>query len=205
MGTSRYWFRWAGVVAFLTLAVHVEAHSEFSTKGPFVSGIKHFFLSLDDILVAVAMGIVASQNQVKTWKEVCWVFPSAWWLAGIVGLFSSQLGQSSELLSAGSLLVVGVLAAMSLAPAPLLVFLLTLLVGSLHGFLNGTAMHPATFSSGIWQMCGISASVVLVVIYPGVLLDIFKQPWARIVARVLGSWIAATGLLLIGWTLRLQK
>ncbi len=29
-----------------------------------------------------------------------------------------------------------------------------------------------------------------------------KVFWARIAIRVLGSWIAATGLLMLGWTLR---
>jgi hypothetical protein len=29
-----------------------------------------------------------------------------------------------------------------------------------------------------------------------------RTAWARIAVRVGGSWIAATGLLMIGWTLR---
>jgi urease accessory protein len=29
-----------------------------------------------------------------------------------------------------------------------------------------------------------------------------SAPWARIVVRVAGSWIAAAGLLLLGWSLR---
>jgi hypothetical protein len=28
-----------------------------------------------------------------------------------------------------------------------------------------------------------------------------RRPWARIAVRVAGSWIAAIGLLLLGWTL----
>jgi hypothetical protein len=28
-----------------------------------------------------------------------------------------------------------------------------------------------------------------------------RMPWTRIAVRVTGSWIAATGLLLLGWTL----
>jgi len=29
-----------------------------------------------------------------------------------------------------------------------------------------------------------------------------KAPWQRVVVRVAGSWIAAIGLLLLGWSLR---
>jgi urease accessory protein len=28
-----------------------------------------------------------------------------------------------------------------------------------------------------------------------------RAPWTRIAVRVAGSWVAATGLLLLGWTL----
>ena len=31
-----------------------------------------------------------------------------------------------------------------------------------------------------------------------------RAPWARIAARVAGSWIAALGLLSLGWLLRFQ-
>ena len=29
-----------------------------------------------------------------------------------------------------------------------------------------------------------------------------RQPWSRIAVRVLGSWIAASGLLMLGWAMR---
>ena len=63
-------------------------------------------------------------------------------------------------------------------------------------------MHLDTLGAGLAQLLGISLSVAFVAIYPATLLEIFKKPWARIVARVLGSWIASAGLLLLGWTLR---
>jgi hydrogenase/urease accessory protein HupE len=187
------------------VATRAEAHSVISTNGPFIGGVKHFFISLDDVLVTLALGIVASQNAAKAANKVFWALPCAWLLAGLVGVWSNQSVPYGDILSAGSLLVVGVLAAMSPSLSPRWVFLLTLLVGALHGYLNGAAMHPATFGAGFWQMLGISGSALFVGIYPATLSDLFKQQWARIVARVLGSWIAAAGLLLIGWTLRLKK
>jgi hypothetical protein len=29
-----------------------------------------------------------------------------------------------------------------------------------------------------------------------------RAPWARVAVRVVGSWIAAVGLLVLGWSLR---
>jgi hydrogenase/urease accessory protein HupE len=184
------------------LAAPAAAHTEFSTKGPFIGGIKHYFLSLDDVLVTLAIGIVVAQARGPVTRMAWWSLPGAWWAAGVIGLCRSHAVQVGDLLAAGSLLIVGGLAALSLALAPLVVFLLTILVGALHGFLNGAAMHPETFTSGIWQLCGIALSATVVVAYPGSLLEIFQRPWTRIAARVAGSWIAATGLLLLGWTLR---
>ena len=199
---SRRVLPWVGGVAFLVIATRAEAHAVFSTRGPFIGGIKHFFLSLDDVLVALALGIVASQNASRAANKVFWALPLAWLLGGVAGLASDRPVQSAEILTAASILLVGLLAAISLTLRPWLVLVLTALMGALHGFLNGTAMHPESFGAGLSQLGGIMASVALTALYPSTLLEIFKQHWTRIVARVLGSWIAATGLLLIGWFFR---
>ena len=196
---------WIGVLAFLLAASRAEAHAVFSTRGPFIGGVKHFFLSLDDVLAALALGIVASQNVAQAANKVFWALPAAWLLGGLAGLAIGEPIPAAEILTAASILAGGLLAALSLTLSVSLVFLLALLMGALHGLLNGAAMQPDSFGAGLSQLGGIVASVALAAIYPSTLLEIFKQPWARIVARVLGSWIAATGLLLIGWTLRVKK
>ena len=32
-----------------------------------------------------------------------------------------------------------------------------------------------------------------------------RQPWSRVAVRVLGSWIAASGLLMFGWAMRVVR
>ena len=44
------------------------------------------------------------------------------------------------------------------------------------------------------------AVFVIVTLLAGLVVSI-KAFWARVAVRVLGSWIAATGLLMIGWSL----
>jgi hypothetical protein len=46
----------------------------------------------------------------------------------------------------------------------------------------------------------VTATVILA-ITSGFVVSL-KAPWTRIVVRVIGSWIAATGLLLLGWWLK---
>ncbi len=205
MMKSRRAFPWMVGLVFLLAATRAEAHAVFSTRGPFIGGIKHFFLSLDDVLAALALGIVAAQNLAKAGNKVFWALPTAWLLGGLAGLAFNEPVRAAELLSAASLLIGGLLAALSLALPASLVLALAVLLGGMHGFLNGVAMQPETFGAGLSQLGGIVASAAFAAIYPSTLLEIFKQPWTRIVARVLGSWIAATGLLLIGWTLRVKK
>ena len=43
--------------------------------------------------------------------------------------------------------------------------------------------------------------MVVITLVAGFVVSL-KAFWMRIAVRVLGSWIAATGLLLIGWSLR---
>jgi hypothetical protein len=49
----------------------------------------------------------------------------------------------------------------------------------------------------------MSALFVLVAIVSAFVVSL-KPPWARIVVRVAGSWVAAMGLLMIGWFFRGQ-
>jgi hypothetical protein len=51
-------------------------------------------------------------------------------------------------------------------------------------------------------LAGIVAAVFVVVALAAALVVALRAPWSRIAVRVAGSWIAAAGLLLLGWTLR---
>jgi hypothetical protein len=46
-----------------------------------------------------------------------------------------------------------------------------------------------------------SPLIVIVTLVAGLVVSL-KAFWARIVVRVLGNWITATGLLLFGWSFR---
>ena len=51
-------------------------------------------------------------------------------------------------------------------------------------------------------LLGIGAGVFVVVTLVAGLVAPLKHMWMRTAARVLGSWMAAIGLLLIGWFFR---
>jgi hypothetical protein len=77
-------------------------------------------------------------------------------------------------------------------------------VGVVHGFLDagGLRSEGATTTVGILQFFGMTIELFVLVTLLAAWVMSFRQPWTRVAARVAGSWIAAAGLLLLGWSLR---
>jgi urease accessory protein len=84
-------------------------------------------------------------------------------------------------------------------PLPLVAGL-ALAIGLLHGLINGTAMAQA--GGGVLSLVGIATAVFTVVAIVAALVVSLRGAWTRVAVRVAGSWIAAIGLLMLGWELR---
>ena len=78
---------------------------------------------------------------------------------------------------------------------------LVVLVGLIHGFFNGLALKDGPGSAGLF---GIMATLFVLIALVSASVLSLKAQWTRIVVRVAGSWIAATGILMIGWFFRGQ-
>ena len=78
--------------------------------------------------------------------------------------------------------------------------MLVAVIGTFHGRLTGAGL-AGTPSAGLELAGTLVALMVVVTLLAGLVVSI-RAFWARIAVRVLGSWIAATGLLMIGWSLR---
>ena len=102
-------------------------------------------------------------------------------------------------LSTISFLLIGILVAADISLPLLIVAPMTVIIGFTHGVFNGIAL---TLGSGVLGLVGImSALFALVTIFSAAVVSI-RQSWARIVVRVIDSWVAASGLLIIGWHLK---
>jgi urease accessory protein len=126
------------------------------------------------------------------------VLPIAWLLGGLLGL---SIGVAvSPLLPVASFLVLGGLVAAD-ARLPLAATgTLALVLGLLHGYLNGMAMTRP--GPGALGLVGIVVCVFTLTALAASLVVPLRAVWARVAVRVAGSWIAAVGLLLCGWALR---
>jgi len=81
-----------------------------------------------------------------------------------------------------------------------LITALAAFLGFFHGYLNGTGI--SRFSDGTYALVGLALAVfVVVALFTSFVIPLRRQ-WALIVVRVAGSWIAASGFLMLGWALR---
>jgi len=55
---------------------------------------------------------------------------------------------------------------------------------------------------GALGLAGIVSTLFVTFALAAAMVVTIRFPWGRIAVRVAGSWIAAVGLLLLGWSLR---
>ena len=190
-----------GLLAGLALLAPAtaQAHLVNTGLGPFYDGISHFALTPEDLLPVLALALLAGQRGAATGRATLLALPAAWLLGGLTGL-ASATSASAGALSTVSLLVLGGLVAAEARLRPALVVGLAVGVGLLHGYLNGSAMAEA--GPGALGLLGIIASLFVVAGLGAALVVGVRVPWGRVAVRVAGSWIAAIGLLSLGWSLR---
>jgi urease accessory protein len=80
---------------------------------------------------------------------------------------------------------------------------LAILLGLLHGLLNGSEL-PKTLSSSPISVAGVGVALFVAVSLLAGQASAVYVPWARVAVRVAGSWIVAIGLLMLGWAMRVS-
>ena len=175
-----------------------EAHLVTTGLGPVYDGIGHLLVTPEDLLPVLALALFAGLRGAGPGRRVLCVLPMAWLVGGCVGLLAQ--GPPALPIPALSFLILGTLVAADLHLPPTAVMALAVGLGLVHGWLNGVAMQQA--GAGVLGLLGILAALfVLVALVAAGVVSLHRQ-WTRIVVRVAGSWIAAMGLLLLGWALR---
>ena len=185
--------------ALLSSAMPADAHLVTTGLGPVYDGIVHLVVSPADVAVVVAVTLLAGMRGARVGRAILAVLPISWLAGGIAGL-TRPASSSLEWTTGACFLLVGALVAADRNLPVGIVVAIAASVGALHGFLAGSALSTAP-SGGLELLGCLVALLVVVTLVAGVVVSL-KIFWARIALRVLGSWIAATGLLMLGWTLR---
>jgi hydrogenase/urease accessory protein HupE len=178
--------------------VPAQAHLNSTGMGPVYDGLIHFFTSPEDAIPVLAIALIAGLRGASYGRRALFVLPSAWVLGGFLGLTKSATNGSGVASALWFLLLGGLVAAdarLSLSAVTVVVAFL----GLHHGFLNGAGMGVSDAATGV--VLGLASAVFVLVALAAAFVVRLRAEWARIAVRVVGSWIAASGILMIGWAL----
>ncbi len=194
------WWR-AGVALALTLpgATPAAAHLMNSGFGPFYDGLAHPLLSPEDLLPAIAIALLAGLRGARAGRLALATLPLAW-LAGMVAGWTMGLPPLPPRFNAMLTVAVGALVARDQRLPLAAVTALTAALGALHGYANGYDLAGA--SGALLGMLGIASSLFAVVSLLAGQAAVVQAEWARLAVRISGSWIAAIGMLMFGWSFR---
>jgi urease accessory protein len=186
------------IVIVLLCPSPASAHLNSTGMGPVYDGLLHFFLSPEDIVPVVALALLAGLRGPEYGRRALFLLPATWF----VGCFLGTMFQwaASWPVAAISFLLFGGLVAANAQVSLRAMTVLAGLLGLVHGWMNGAGVTWSISLVGAYA--GLVAGVFVVVALVSAFVIKLRPPWTRIAVRVAGSWIVATGLLLLGWAAR---
>jgi hydrogenase/urease accessory protein HupE len=191
-----------GIVAMLVFASGcgpAEAHLNATGMGPIYDGLLHFLTSPEDLVPALALGLLAGLRGAPYGRRAMFTLPVAWLLGSLLGL-SATLVSTGTLGAAFWFLLLGGLVVADAKLSQRAMTVLCALLGIVHGYLNGTGMGFS--AQAVVASFGLAAAVFVLVVLVSALVVPLRAQWGRIAVRVGGSWVAASGLLMLGWFIR---
>jgi urease accessory protein len=181
-------------LASLAVLVPASAHAHLvdARFGDFYAGLIHPLSALEHVFPLVAIGLLAGQQGAKGARLVLGLF-AAGLLAGVVMGHDAPASPWIIYVNGASFIVLGGLVALARRLPLCTLAVLAGVYGLSHGIANGSAMRPEmvvlNFDAGV-----VSAGVILVSLGAGIVLSL-RRPWTKIAVRVIGSWIAAIGMM----------
>jgi urease accessory protein len=196
------WLLLAGVVAAATPA---QAHLMNSGFGPFYDGLAHPLISPEDLLPAIAMTLLAGLGGARFGRFVLATLPAAWLVgmaagAGMAAEWAISVPSAPAWLNAVATALLGALVASDLRLPLALVIAVAAALGALHGYDNGHDLASTT--GALLAIVGIACALFAIVSLLAGQVAVLQAQWARLAVRISGSWIAAVGLLMLGWSVR---
>ena len=184
-------------IGLLFYPSYASAHLVTTGLGTVYDGIGHLVMTPEDLIPALAIAFFAGLRGAAPGRRALFILPLAWFVGGLLGVIIEGL---PTLPVAGiSFFILGVLVAADLNLSQKWFTAIVVAVGFVHGVLNGVALKEG---AGILGLIGIMASLFVILAIVSAFIVSLKKPWARIVVRVAGSWVAAIGMLMFGWLMR---
>jgi len=190
----------SGLVATCVLLCtpsRAAAHLVTTGMGPVYDGIGHLLLTPEDLVPVFAIALYAGLRGVVPGRRTMFLLPLSWFIGGLAGSVMSITILFP--LPVVSFLILGGLIAMDYRMSVNAISCLAIALGFVHGFMNGAVLRDG---AGVVGLIGIISLLFILVTLVSALVVSQKKNWVRIAVRVVGSWIASTGMLILGWSMR---
>jgi urease accessory protein len=184
------------VVCLLMLVVPEAslAHAPIQGIGNFYNGLLHPILVPAHLLLLVAVGLFFGQQRPKASQSALGVFA----FATVAGLTAAWFSIASE--TETFILILSAVIGSVIAMAPKVALLWCGVIALLAGFLLGidSAQEALSGRVKLVTLFGSGVAIYALVLYPMALADYFNQKaWQKIGIRIVGSWVAASSLLVL--------
>jgi hydrogenase/urease accessory protein HupE len=175
-----------------------EEHLVTTGLGPVYDGMGHLVLTPEEWVPVMALALCAGLRGAAAGRGALFLLPIAWGIGGVLGLSAPSV--PAVPIPAMFFLIFGVLVASDVRLSANGVVALAAGLGLVQGFLHGASL--STTSGGILELVGVVMTIFVVMALVTAWVVSMKRPWARVVVRVAGSWMTASGLFMVGWFLR---
>jgi hydrogenase/urease accessory protein HupE len=190
-----------GLAVFLAVAGFAsrsEAHLVTTGLGPLYDGMGHLLLSPEEWATVAGLALLAGLRGSTIARLALFGLPVVWLVGGAIGMLVRLPLPGG--VAAIPLLVIGILVAADLRLGRKVLWGIFTAAGLLHGYLDGVAFSAAGGAPA--ALLGTAAMVFVLCALLSATAIKLGANWPRIAVRVIGSWLAATGILLTGWALR---
>jgi hydrogenase/urease accessory protein HupE len=186
------------LASLLVLPDVAYAHVPIKGVNSFYNGLLHPVLVPAHLLLLIAVGLFFGQQGPKENQPALMTYLASTALGLVAAWFSP--GLPVEVIILASAAIIGLLIALSARVA----LPWCLLIGAVAGFILGLDSTQETYSGKekFVALFGSGVGIYLFSLYPMGFADYFKKkPWQKIGVRVIGSWLAASSLLVLALSL----
>jgi len=168
--------------------------------GDFYAGMLHPIIHVEQALALLAAGLWCGQTVGNRGLRAATVF-TAMLGAGALCALRGLRFDAAPFAVAASLIVLGLLVALRRSLPDFLALPLAGLFGALHGFALASGM-ATQLTAQLGYVSGLLLATALALFYPAWFVRRFEVFWIQVGVRIAGSWIAATGLILLALRMR---
>jgi len=181
------------------LAAPAQAHLVETGFGAFYDGMVHLWVTPADLLLVIAVALLAGQRGTQAARWTLFAVSLAWLAGGLLGA-SFSIESTLPYWTTLTFGIAGALVALSVGLSAAVTAFLGAVAGGLHGVVNGASLAPG--GASLLGLAGVVTAVFCLIAILAAQVVTLRAAWSRIAVRVAGSWITAAGVLMLGWLAR---